>query len=100
MGISENNVFVADDFYKQAKIVCDQIDEINAKNVLELAPGKLATLNYLAKENTKVNFYGIDLPNGQFKTKTSVPNIKLNYGDYHNLSNYPNDSMDLIYIIV
>lgn len=99
MGISDNDSFTDADFYKQAKIVSEQIGEVKAKNVLELAPGKLATLNYLAKEKSNVDFYGIDLPNGQFVAKSHIPNIKLTYGDYHDLSNYSNESMDIVYVI-
>jgi ubiquinone/menaquinone biosynthesis C-methylase UbiE len=99
MGISNDGSFDKADFYKQAKLVLEQINELNAKNVLELAPGKAATLKYLAKEKPSVRFYGLDLPNGQLNTKTSISNIELSYGDYHDLGQYSNDSMDIVYII-
>ncbi len=99
MGISNDDSFDEADFYKQAKLVLEQINKIGARNVLELAPGKAATLKYLAKEKSSVQFYGLDLPNGQLKTKTSNSNVKLSYGDYHDLSRYSNASMDIVYTI-
>lgn len=99
MGISNDGSFDSTDFYAQAKLVLTQIDKLHAHNVLELAPGKAATLKYLAKTKPGVQFYGVDLPNGQFRAKTRVSNIALSYGDYHDLSRYADESMDIIYVI-
>lgn len=99
MGISNDDSFDEADFYKQAKLVLEQINEIDAQNVLELAPGKGTTLKYLAKEKQSVQFHGLDLPNGQLNTKTDLLNVELSYGDYHDLSRYSDTSMDIVYII-
>lgn len=99
MGISDDGSFSTNDFYKQARLVLEEINKLGAKMVLELAPGKAATLKYLAKEKPDVQFYGLDLPNGQLTTGYSRSNIELTYGDYHDLSHYSNSSMDIIYIV-
>jgi ubiquinone/menaquinone biosynthesis C-methylase UbiE len=98
MGISEGGTFSKSDFYKQAEIVETVIQNTNAQRVLELAPGKGATINYLARRHPDVKFYGIDLKRGQLK-KQNARNLNLNYGDYHDLSAYANGSMDVVYII-
>jgi ubiquinone/menaquinone biosynthesis C-methylase UbiE len=99
MGISKNNKFSEEDFYTQVRIVNRAIQTVQAINVLELAPGKAATIKYLAKSNPETQFYGIDLESGQLKVQQSTSNLKLSYGDYHDLSQYADESMDLVYVI-
>jgi tocopherol O-methyltransferase len=99
MGVSENNSFRPKDFHKQADLVIEQINAVNAHKVLELAPGTAATIRYLATQKPSIIFYGIDLPNGQLKAKNVNSNINLTYGDYHDLSRYNDNSMDIVYVI-
>ncbi|MGC1177381.1 MAG: class I SAM-dependent methyltransferase, partial [Candidatus Saccharimonadales bacterium] len=99
MGISSNGKFSTRDFYEQALIVHRAIKTSKTKKVLELAPGKAATIKYLAQRNPKVEFHGIDLKDGQLEAKNTIKNLKLDYGDYHDLSRFADESMDLIYVI-
>jgi arsenite methyltransferase len=99
MGISRDGVFKPDDFYGQARAVQESIDAIGATDVLELAAGKGANIRYLARNNPKVQFYGLDLPNGHLQTASPPANLRLSFGDYHDLSQYQDSSMDIVYII-
>jgi ubiquinone/menaquinone biosynthesis C-methylase UbiE len=99
MGISRDGVFKPDDFYGQARAVQERIDTTGATNVLELAAGKGANIRYLAGNNPEVQFYGLDLPNGHLQTANPLANLHLSFGDYHDLSQYQDSSMDIVYII-
>lgn len=99
MGMSSNGSFSTEDFYEQARIVNQAIQKAEATNVLELAAGKGATIEYLAKQNPKVAFTGMDLPNGQLKAGHVKPNVNLLYGDYHDLGQFKANSFDVVYVI-
>jgi len=103
MGISDTEKYSKTDVLKQPIIVSKYIEISRAKNVLELACGKGANLNWLAKEHPKVGFTGIDLPGGQiseaFKINASIENIKTVEGDYHNLTVLPENSFDVVFVI-
>lgn len=99
MGLSNDGSFRKADFYAHAKIVQEVISSIGATRVLELAPGKAATIRYLAKLHPDTEFYGIDLPGGQLKTRSGYKNVYLIHGDFHNLADYADESMDVVYVI-
>jgi ubiquinone/menaquinone biosynthesis C-methylase UbiE len=100
MGISEpGKAFSKADFYKQPELIQHAIDTYDCQRILELACGKKATLDYLADKNPEAHFYGLDLPSGQFKLKNTRENVTLTYGDYHDLSAYEDNSLDLVYVI-
>src|SRR5579884_980771 len=99
MAISSGDDFSTDDFYRQAVIVDQAIKSIDARKVLELAPGKAATIRYLAKQNPRVEFYGLDLEHGQLNLKQKIKNVHLSYGDFHNLSDYRDGTLDVVYVI-
>lgn len=99
MGISDGSNFKQSDFLKQLDIIQELIKVNNAKNILELAAGKGANIQYLADLNPSSQFFGIDLANGQFKTKTKIKNAKFVYSDYHDLSYFADNSMDIVYVI-
>ena len=99
MGISLDGTFSSRDFYKQVHIVGEVIKSVNAKKVLELATGKATTIRSLAKNNPETTFYGIDLPNGQLRARSKIQNVHLKYGDFHDLSEFADGSMDVIYVI-
>lgn len=100
MGLSTDGSFKPEDMYGQAKFVADEIRKTNAKQVIELATGKGASLIYLARQFPERTFKGLDLPNGQLEPKESWPkNVSIQFGDYHDLSCYADGSADIIYIV-
>lgn len=103
MGLSSSNYRTSEDVLEQPKLVAKYIDTLKATKVLELASGKGASSIYLAKKYTNVAFSGIDLPNGQIevakKNTKKLVNFDVYDGDYHNLSLFADNSMDIVFII-
>ncbi|MDO8576999.1 MAG: class I SAM-dependent methyltransferase [Candidatus Daviesbacteria bacterium] len=103
MGISRNNKYSKQDLLEQVKLVDKYIKKVKAKRVLELATGRGANSEYLAKKYPGVVFEAIDLPDGQIdfalaKAKR-LKNFHPQEGDYHDLSSYPNNNFDIVFII-
>lgn len=98
MGLSENNKYHKKDLLKQLEIINKNIKQIQAKSVLELGYGRGANLNYLAKENQNVKFYGVDLSTKPLKKYTKEKNIKYINQDYHQLETL-HKKFDLVYAI-
>jgi ubiquinone/menaquinone biosynthesis C-methylase UbiE len=100
MGISRDGVFKEGDFLEHANIISKKIEESQGTTILELAAGKAATTKYLADKYGHFDFTGLDLPLGQLDIRsTKLPNLKLVEGDYHDLSQFANESFDIVYII-
>lgn len=103
MGISRDGIYKEDDLLEAARVVQRYIKKLNAKKILELASGRGATSTYLAKIYPDTRFDGIELSPGQIVyAKRKAKKLK-NYfpilGDYHNLSNYRNESIDIVFVI-
>lgn len=101
--LSENNVYDRKkDILAQARIVESYFDK-NTKNVLELATGRGANSLYLAKKFEKINFVGLDLPNGQVsfakKKAKDLNNFNVVEGDFHDLSQFSKNHFDFIFIV-
>lgn len=103
MGISKNGKYSSRDLLEQAKFVDRYIKQLKAKKVLELATGRGATSAFLAKIHPDIIFEAIDLPGGQidfaFSKAKKLKNFHPKKGDYHNLSDYPKQSFDVIFVI-
>lgn len=102
MPITINEKIRKEDFFVQANLISDYIKK-DTKNILELAAGRGANSIYLANKFPKVNFIGIDLPNGQLdfavKNGRGFANFKPQTGDFHDLSEYSDDFFDIVFII-
>ncbi len=103
MGISRSGKYSNKDLLEQAKLVDKYVKQLKAKKVLELATGRGANSEYLAKEHPDIIFEAVDLPNGQldyaFNKAKKLKNFHPKIGDYHNLTDYPRDSFDVIFVI-
>ncbi len=100
MGISRDGVFKDTDFLEHANLISRFMNNVNTLDVLELAAGKAATTKYLAKKYPTISFTGLDLPNGQLNISSSKnTNLRLVEGDYHDLTQFDNNSFDVVYII-
>lgn len=97
MGLSKDNKYSDNDLLGQLKVIQKYIDKIKAQRVLELGAGNGSNSRYLAKNNQYVNFTGVDLSKKPSGNKSS--NYKQEVGDFHNLTDYPNGSFDLIFVI-
>lgn len=103
MGISKDGVYKKEDLKAHAKFVDQYIKKSQAKNVLEIASGRSANTAFLATNNPNVNFYGIELSEGQFKhaqkKANKLPNLTVQQGDYHNLESCKNNEFDIVYAV-
>ena len=100
MGITRDGVFKEDDFLEHARIISKAIEASQGTAVLELAAGKAATTKHLADTYSHFEFTGLDLPHGQLNIRSShFSNLKLIEGDYHDLSQFADNSFDIVYII-
>jgi ubiquinone/menaquinone biosynthesis C-methylase UbiE len=98
MGLSDNGKREKGKHYQTYQV--EKIDEIikenNFKNVLELGCGQGANACYLASRNKDVKFFALDLYIN-IEKKKRLNNISYLEGDYHDLSQFKDNSMDLIY---
>lgn len=103
MGISRDGIYKEYDLLEAARIVERYINKLGAKNVLELATGRGATSSYLASKYPKIQFDGIELSPGQIVYAQRKAKKLKNYfpvlGDYHNLSKYKKNSIDIVFVI-
>lgn len=102
MGISRNGSYNKNDLTEQPKIVQKYITSLKAENILELATGKGASSDYLARNNPNIKFCAIDLPNGQldaaFKKAKKLNNFFPKEGDFHNLGTYKSKFFDIVFV--
>lgn len=96
MGLSDDGVCLKGKSYShyQVDFIHRLIEEKNCKTILEIGSGQGANLLSLAKRNKGCAFYGIDLYPSIDK---QVENVTLLKGDYHDLSEIANHSIDLVY---
>jgi arsenite methyltransferase len=98
-GISYDGKFKTDDLKEQARLVEKYIRDINAMNVLELACGLGANSAFLARRNPHVTFEAIDISNKPLRRYTKLRNVRFQFGDYHDLSEFADHSYDVIFAI-
>lgn len=101
MGVSRDGQYKPDDLLEAARVVEKYIRKIRAENILELATGRGATSAYLAQKFPDIKFDGIDISQGQlhyaYKKAKKLNNYHPLKGDYHNLSQYKDDSIDIVF---
>lgn len=103
LGISYHGKFKKSDLWEQARIVERYINDFKATKVLELATGRGANSAYLAHKYPQIQFYGLDLPDGQLdfainKSK-NLQNFHVQEGDFHNLQDFEPNSFDIVFLI-
>lgn len=102
MTIRKKGYSKEDGLLEHARIVERYINN-QTKKVLELGVGRGGNSIYLASKHPEVDFTGIDLPNGQinlaFKKKNGIKNFNPQDGDFHDLSKFPKEAFDLVFII-
>ncbi len=90
------------DILAQARMVEEYFNK-DTKRVLELAAGRGANSEYLAKKYPEIEFTGLDLPNGQIsfahKKANKLKNFKAVEGDFHDLSRFPDKHFDMGFIV-
>lgn len=102
MALNDNRVFDENGYYGQPKIVNQQIEELNAKSVLELGCGKGFNSIFLAQRNPDIKFIGIDLTPSHVtiakRKAKGINNIEFKQGNFQKLE-FENKSLDLIFAV-
>lgn len=99
MGISNDGNYKKDDLYVSVGKIDDYIKSNDKSKVLELGFGRGANLNFLAKRNPNVEFYGIDLSTKPLKQYSNNSNIKFVNGDYHNIKDLIEEKFGIVFAI-
>ena len=96
MGLSDDGFYHKEDLLKPAQFVEGFIGP-EPMNILEVGAGRVGNTRYLAKRHPEQHFTALDLPGRGF-LKNKVPrNVKLVEGDYSDLSQFPEQSFDLVF---
>ena len=98
-GISYDGKHKKEDFQEQLRIIERYIHDNNAKKVLELGYGLGANIAFLASRNPLITFEGIDISNKPLKRFTKMPNVRFQFGDYHDLSAFEDNAYDIVFVI-
>jgi arsenite methyltransferase len=98
-GISYDGKHKTGDFREQARIIENYIKNKRAKNVLELAYGLGPNCAFLAKRNPSVLFDAVDISNKPLRRFTKIPNLHFFFSDYHDLSQFEDNSYDIVFVI-
>jgi len=99
MGISKDGKYKKEDLYVSVGMVDDCIKNNDISKVLELGFGRGANLDFLAKRNPDVDFYGIDLSTKPLKHYSNNSNIEFINGDYHKIGNYTSEKFGMVFAI-
>ncbi|NOR84580.1 methyltransferase domain-containing protein [archaeon] len=103
MGVSRDGIYKEDDLLEAARTVEKYIKKLNGTAVLELATGRGASSFHIAQKFPKVKFYGVDISKGQldfaYKKAKKINNYYPNFGDYHDLSQFENETFDIVFVI-
>lgn len=99
MGISRDGVFKKEDLLEPLNIIDSYIKKLKARKVLELGAGNGSNSAYLAKKNTGVSFIGLDLSKKLLRQHKNISNYRQDLGNYHDLSNYTDNSFEVAFII-
>ncbi|MBU4300687.1 class I SAM-dependent methyltransferase [archaeon] len=103
MAISRDGLYKEDDLFEPARIVGNYINKSAGRSVLELATGRGANSVYLSRKFSATKFYGIDISKGQleyaFKKAKIVHNYYPDFGDYHDLSRFKNETFDIVFVV-
>jgi ubiquinone/menaquinone biosynthesis C-methylase UbiE len=98
-GISYDGKHKSGDFKEQARIIESYIKNKGAKQVLELAYGLGPNCAFLARRNPQVRFDAVDISNKPLRRFTKMPNLNFCFGDYHDLSQFEDNSFDIVFVI-
>lgn len=99
MGLSTDGKYEPSDLEKPLLDIEAIIHKTAAQKVLELASGHGANSLFLAKRNPNVTFHALDLSTKPKKGFSRLDNTSFTTGDFHNLSKFDDNSLDLVFII-
>ncbi|MEM7240524.1 MAG: class I SAM-dependent methyltransferase [Pseudomonadota bacterium] len=102
LGLSSDGAFKADDLYEQSREVAALFGDTPV-DCLELAAGRGANSEWLARARPDSRFKALDLSEAQlaFARRAAGPldNLAILQGDYHDLSGVAGQSLDFVFVI-
>ncbi len=100
MALNHDGKFDREGYFGQVKIVQDYINKTGAERVLELASGRGFNSIHLAKNNSNVQFVGVDLTPEHVKQARErgkdIPNLEFHHGNFQELQ-FQTSSFDLVF---
>lgn len=100
MALNFDGVFKADGYYVQPQVVGEQIDRLDAKDVLEIGCGKGFNSQFLAERYPNVKFTGVDLTPLHIKIAAKkaekLNSLSFQAGDFNQLD-FPDRSFDIVF---
>jgi ubiquinone/menaquinone biosynthesis C-methylase UbiE len=100
MALNYDGRFDKAGYYEQARIVSQHINELTAKDVLEIASGKGFNSIFLAQRHNEVEFSGVDLTPAHVKLaqrkSLKFNNLEFSLGDFQDLKFAP-QSFDIVF---
>ncbi len=98
-GISYDGKYKKDDLNEYARIIESYVRERDAEKVMELGSGLGPNIGFLARRNPNVAFTGVDLFNKPLDRYKRTSNAHFYSGDFHDLSQFEDNSYDTIFVI-
>jgi ubiquinone/menaquinone biosynthesis C-methylase UbiE len=98
-GISYDGKYKPDDLQESPRLIEKYMQDINAKNVLELAYGGGTNTAFLARRNPHVAFEAVDISNKPLRGYAALPNAHFQLCDFHDLRGLHDNSFDLAFVI-
>jgi len=103
MGISRDGKFKQSDLERTIDPVVEQVKEINAKDIFELACGRGANTEIVLENHKDKNYVFLDFSPVQIidsiKRLSKYPNVKGFYSDFHQLDLIADNTFDIIFIV-
>lgn len=100
-GLDWDGKYSREGFYAQANIVEHIAKQVQARDVLELGPGKGFNSVYLAERNPDIAFVGIDLTPLHVKLSSErgkhLANLRILQGNFHAMPEIANDAFDVAF---
>jgi ubiquinone/menaquinone biosynthesis C-methylase UbiE len=98
-GISYDGKYKTDDLKESPRLVEKHIQDIDAKNVLELAYGRGTNTAFLARRNPHITFEAVDISNKPLRGYAALSNAHFQFCDFHDLRGLHDNSYDLAFVI-
>jgi arsenite methyltransferase len=102
LALNFDGVFKPDGYYVQPQTVAEQINHVDAKDVLEIGSGKAFNSLFLAEKYPNVKFTGVDLTPLHIKIAkqkaSQLNNLSFQLGNYNQLD-FPDRSFDIVFAV-
>ncbi len=106
MALSPDGKFSKNDYFRQAEEIGKEIDKLGANRtltILEVGCGRGFNIRYLAQSYENDRFVGVDISKKNLAAASrdlvDLKNVSVAISDFHNLSDTPDESIDLVFAV-